>query len=250
MTDRFRRKVGSQRGASLLLVLLFLLLCAMVAASILMAAAANAGKHRSNLDEHQTYLALSSAVSLLCDELNAAEYRGQYRYWTETETVRDDSGEEHEVTHKYFEQVDGSYTYTGTGATEDGKLKSILLGDFDAIFAEMNRDSSLLNDFVQKDFKTTLVSYSHALEMKPQTGVALLDEQEIAVTLNVVEESYAIELTAKLGDYSIQAEITPDDNVPRITTLGDPSEEETKQTAPLKWKLGWITTGAEGGDSP
>ena len=250
MTDRFRRKVGSQRGASLLLALLFLLLCAMVAASILMAAAANAGKHRSNLTEHQTYLALSSAVSLLCDELNAAEYRGQYKYWTETEKVEDESGEEHEVTHKHFKQVDGSYTYTGTGATEDGKLKSILLGDFDAIFAEMNRDSSLLNDFVQKDFKTTLVSYSHALEMKPQTGVALLDEQEIAVTLNVVEESYAIELTATLGDYSIQAEITPAETMPTIGTLSYPDEREIKQTAPMKWKLGWITTGAEGGDSP
>lgn len=248
MTDHFRRKVHSQRGASLLLALLFLLLCAMVGASVLMAAASNAGKHRSNLTEHQTYLALSSAVSLLCDELNAAEYQGQYKYWTETEKVEDESGEEHEVTRRYFEQVDGSYTYTHS--TEDGKLKSILLENFDAIFAEKNKESPLLSGFAQKDFKTTPVSYSHALEVKPQTGVALLDNQKIDVTLNVVKESYAIELTAKLGDYSIQAEITPDGSVPMITTLGTPDEYVTKQTAPLKWKLGWITTGAEGDDSP
>ena len=248
MTDHFRRKVHSQRGASLLLALLFLLLCAMVGASVLMAAASNAGKHRSNLTEHQTYLALSSAVSLLCDELNAAEYQGQYLYWTTTETVTNEDGEEHEVTHKHFQQVDGSYTYTSS--TEDGKLKSILLGNFDAIFAEMNKNSLSLNGFDQKDFKTTPVSYSHALEMKPQTGVALLDDQEIAVTLNVVKESYAIEVTAQLGDYSIQAEITPNGNVPMITTLDNPNEYVTKQTAPLKWKLGWITTGAEGDDSP
>ena len=245
MTDRFRRKVRSQRGASLLLALLFLLICAMVGASILMAAAANAGKHRSNLDEHQTYLALSSAVSLLCDELNAAEYRGQYLYWTTTETVEIAEGENQEITHKHFKQVDGSYTYTGSA--EEGKLKSILLENFDAIFAEMNRNSPSLEGFNETIFKSTTVSYSHSLELTPQTGITLLDGQDIEITLNVVQDSYAMELTATLGDYSIQAEITPTETMPAIGTLNSPNEDITKQTDPMKWKLGWITTGEEEG---
>lgn len=78
MMDAIFQKLRSQKGASMLLALLFLLICSMVTASILMAAAANAGKHRSNLEEHQIYLALSSAVSTLCDELNRCEYRGRY----------------------------------------------------------------------------------------------------------------------------------------------------------------------------
>ena len=249
MTDRFRRKVRSQRGASLLLALLFLLICAMVGASILMAAASNAGKHRSNLTEHQTYLALSSAVSLLCDELNAAQYQGQYKYWTETvEVGNDEDGNPIMETRDYFEQVDGSYTYTGSA--EEGKLKSILLENFDAIFAAMNEDSPSLAGFYERKFKPTTVSYSHNLELTPQTGIALLDGQDIKITLNVVQESYAMELTATLGDYSIQAEITPTETMPTIGALNNPDESVTKQTAPMKWKLGWITTGAEEGDEP
>lgn len=241
MTDRFRRKVRSQRGASLLLALLFLLICAMVGASILMAAASNAGKHRSNLTEHQTYLALSSAVSLLCDELNAAEYRGQYRYWTTEHSVDNGDGTTTPITRQHFEQVSGKYT---------GAMGAILLSDFDAIFAEMNKSSPSLTGFYERKFKPTTVSYSHNLELTPQTGIALLDGQDIKITLNVVEESYAIELTATLGDYSIQAEITPAETMPTIGTLSYPDEREIKQTAPMKWKLGWITTGAEEGDDP
>lgn len=241
MTDRFRRKVRSQRGASLLLALLFLLLCAMVAASILMAAAANAGKHRSNLDEHQTYLALSSAVSLLCDELNAAEYRGQYLYWTTEYSVDNGDGTTTSITRDHFEQVSGKYT----GAMED-----ILLSDFDAIFAEMNNHSPSLVSFYEIKFKPTTVSYRHNLKLTPQTGIALLDGQDIEISLNVVKDSYAIELTATLDGYSIQAEITPTETMPAIGTLSYPDKDVTRQTNPMKWKLGWITTGAEGGDSP
>lgn len=113
MIQAFRRKLRSQRGASMLLALLFLALCTMVAASILMASAANAGKHRSNLTEHQQYLALSSAVSLLCDELSAAEYRAQYTCWTTTEDGgKDEDGNPITYTSYHFNQESGYYSGT------------------------------------------------------------------------------------------------------------------------------------------
>ena len=75
---RMRGKWESQSGASILLALLFLLVCMMVSASVLMAAASNAGKIRSNYEEQQRYLALSSALRLVAGELERAEYRGRY----------------------------------------------------------------------------------------------------------------------------------------------------------------------------
>ena len=84
------RKLHSQHGASILLALLFLLVCMMAAASVLTAAVSNAGKIRSNYEEQQRYLALSSALRLVAGELEQAEYRGRYTVtqWTEilTET--------------------------------------------------------------------------------------------------------------------------------------------------------------------
>lgn len=86
-----REKLHNQRGASILLALLFLLVCMMVAASVLMAAVSNAGKIRSNYEEQQRYLALSSALRLVAGELERAEYRGQYKFnlWSETKKEED-----------------------------------------------------------------------------------------------------------------------------------------------------------------
>lgn len=91
---KLREKLHSQRGASILLALLFLLVCMMVAASVLMAAVSNAGKIRSNYDEQQRYLALSSALRLVVDELEQAKYYGWYTVeeWNETITVKDADG--------------------------------------------------------------------------------------------------------------------------------------------------------------
>lgn len=71
---QLREKLHSQNGASILLALLFLLVCMMAAASILMAAVSNAGKIRSNYEEQQQYLALSSAIRLVSSQLERAAY--------------------------------------------------------------------------------------------------------------------------------------------------------------------------------
>lgn len=75
-----KAKLNSRRGASLLLALLFFLIALLVGASILMAAASNGGKAKSNRDEQQAYLTLSSALQLVVDDINGATYSGKYRY--------------------------------------------------------------------------------------------------------------------------------------------------------------------------
>lgn len=80
--ERLGKKLHSERGASLVMALLLLFVCMMVAASILAAASSNAGKHRSNRVEQQKYLTLSSALRLVCDELERAEYTGKYTLYT------------------------------------------------------------------------------------------------------------------------------------------------------------------------
>ncbi len=86
---RLREKLHSESGASILLALLMFLVCGMVASSILAAATSNAGKARSNQVEHQKYLTLSSAIRLVADELERAEYTGQYNLYEWFETFTD-----------------------------------------------------------------------------------------------------------------------------------------------------------------
>lgn len=235
MTQKIVHKLRSQRGASLLLALLFLMICSLVAASILMAAAANAGKRRSNLEEHQTYLALSSAVSLLCDELNAAEYRGQYRYWEETDTITNADETTTTVTEYYFVQENGAYS---------SELSSILLDNFDALFAAQIEKDLAGRTFTQKDIKTTSVTAEYQLTIHPQTGTDL-DDREVGVTLEV-KDTYAMYLTATLDDYTIEAELTPNESKPKLPSfLANSGADTIQQTDPMQWKIGWITTGGE-----
>lgn len=228
-------KLRSRRGASMLLALLFLLICSMAAASILMAAAANAGKHRSNLEEHQVYLALSSAVSTLCDELNQSEYQGQYLSWKRTvQTGTNDLGQPIFTTYYYFKQVDGVYVHEDAGA--DAYLKELLLADFDAIFA----DSITLPPGVSNEGDKSGSLVPHYLTLTPQTGTDL-DGTRVHITLEV-KDSYAIYITAYLDGlegYKVEAELTPSASAPTLPPLS--YEEVTKQTAPMTWRLGWIT---------
>ena len=243
MKTALKRKLQSQRGASLLLALLFLALCSLVSATILMAAVSNAGKARSNLREHQSYLALSSAVDLICDEIVRSEYQGRYHYEEEIiETPVEDpeTGEETiETTIKYhFTQREGSCTHKG--ADTESQLTGLLKKDLDTLFAR-HIESTLDRDEFAKWEVQSGGTFAHTWKVHPQTGTAL-DEKEVEVQLKVVKESYAIELTALLDGYQLQAELTPSTNRPSLP--GTLSQGDNK-TEPLQWKVGWITTGEE-----
>lgn len=232
-------KLRSQRGASMLLALLFLLICSMVTASILMAAVANAGKHRSNLEEHQVYLALSSAVSILCDELNETEYRGQYHYWKTIKTTTDPvTGAESSETLHHFEQLEGTYTHISP-ATGDGYLKDVLLNNFDSLFAKEVNGKLNAADFETFDLMPQTTDMKHTLTLTPDTGTEL-DDTPVHITLEV-KDSYAIYMTAYLDGldaYQVEAELTPLESKPSVSA---PPATGAHSTQAMKWTLGWIT---------
>ena len=248
MKTALKRKLQSQRGASLLLALLFLALCSLVSATILMAAVSNAGKARSNLREHQSYLALSSAVDLICDEIVRSEYQGKYHYRekvVETPVKDPETGEEtiETTTYYYFTQLEGSCTHKG--ADTESQLTGLLLTgllkkDLDTLFARHIESTLDKDEFAEWEVQSD-GTFAHTWKVHPQTGTAL-DEKVVEVQLKVVEESYAIELTAQLDGYQLQAELTPSTNRP---SLPNPLPTGESRTESLQWKVGWITTGEE-----
>ena len=243
MKTALKRKLQSQRGASLLLALLFLALCSLVSATILMAAVSNAGKARSNLREHQSYLALSSAVDLICDEIVRSEYQGIYNYKevVEETPVKDpETGKEtiETTTYYYFTQLEGSCTRKG--ADTESQLTGLLKKDLDTLFAQQIESTLDRGKFATLTLQSG-GTFNHTWKVYPQTGTAL-DEKEVEVQLKVVKESYAIELTAQLDGYQLQAELTPSTNRPSLPGTLSQGDNKTK---PLQWKVGWITTGEE-----
>ena len=134
MKNRLRIKLKSCRGASILMALLFMLVCMMVASSVLMAAASNSGKLRSNQQEQQKYLALASALRLVCDELTAAEYIGQYNYQVNEYIIYDDEGHGHLDHYIYtYSQRTGDFACELTEGALDNLLP--LRRDLDILLA-------------------------------------------------------------------------------------------------------------------
>ena len=81
-----RRKLNSQRGASMLMALLLMLVGIMVSAVIISAATAAVNK-RSEKEQQQAYLAVSSAAKLVRDDFQSLT--GRYKDVTTTVTHAD-----------------------------------------------------------------------------------------------------------------------------------------------------------------
>lgn len=249
--NRMKQKLKSEYGASILLALLFFLICTLVTAVLLMAAASNAGKVRSNREMHQKYLAVSSALELVCEDLLSAEYYGQYGFREEVETIEHDDGTTSMYRKYYYDQIEGKY---------DCELSGLLLDELDRMFyAQMQTD---VNGFSHTSNETThLHTYlgNTELAVEPQTYIITitprrdgeeLTAQKVIVTIRL-DESYTVNLYARLAEddgadaaaYAMEAELTPL-SLPEIKTR--PTTDGEHQSEPLKWRLGWITKASEG----
>lgn len=246
--NRLKQKLKSESGASILLALLFFLICALVAAAVLMAAVSNAGKIKSNQEMHQKYLAVSSALELVCDDLLSAEYRGQYTVEVTKTQVTNDEGE----------QVDTyTYTYKQTNGKYDCELGKMLLGELDQIFAkQMTSDvagfntSASDNETYSGPENTNLTANTtHTLTISPPaTGSVKMPTVQVFVTLD--KSSYTINLVARLVEdaaYGMEAELTPEESsIPQLTKQQEKNPEgKPYQTDPMTWKLGWITKASQ-----
>ena len=252
---RISEKMRSQSGASILLALLFFLLCAMVGASVLMAAASNAGKIRSNRQEQQKYFTLSSALQLVCDELEAAQYTAKYRYVVEDighdEPIQNGDETGSVWVHDYYK-----YTYTQeTGAYSAVSPKGLpedvlpLLQELDWLFSRdasaavaLKRAEATGND--QYDY------VSSAATSKPQKHL-------LSITVNAADKSELYQLvtvTVQLGEtdankYYLYLSATLEDDpnyvmYAELVSHGTPSigsAQEGENTSSVTWTLSQIT---------
>lgn len=256
--DRLRKKLHSSRGASILLALLFLLVCMMVGASVLMAAVSNAGKLRSNREEQQKYLTLSSALTLMCGELERVEYVGKYSYHREPVyiTVTDEEGNTTSVFDHYkhdYKQKTGELRVAGT-AWELNETAP-LYHDLDSMFADNFQvppgQRSPLDEYRYTALNDIQPQSPHALTLAVDADRdacgALTDEVQITVRINAKGE---VVLTATLKDhleYIMEALLKPGGKPENLLVLSGQAANGSCETAPLTWTLDHVVKKEAGG---
>lgn len=234
---KIREKLRSESGASILLALLFFLLCAMVGASVLMAAASNAGKSRSNREEQQKYLTLSSALQLVCDELTAAKYTASFDL-IKTEEIKKNVGTEAEPNwvldyyKYYYEQKTGDYT--------EKTLENVLplVNVLDSLFAQnQGLPKTLPNGKDQHIYAGVTPAPGGTFELTLTVDASdkpgLAQPVKVEVTLN---ENYRLSLKAWLENdstYTMYGTILPT-GTPELTA-------GAMSTTEIGWKLSQIT---------
>lgn len=242
------RKLRSQRGASILLAMLFLEVCMMAGASILMAASSNAGKIRSSKEEQQVYLALSSALKIVTDDLTSVPYYGQFEYREEIITPQEQTLERK------------SHIFTQQQGKWDCRLKDFFLPNFDALFGEYLKKEPWKPDnpdleqweyvvLPEEDARNVLRTLTIVPELEELRGFQV----KISVT---VQSDYDMNLCAVLAEvppeygqvwqfreYEMNAELTPEDTAPHIDD-GALTKNSVNESTSMKLRLGWIT-GAE-----
>ena len=250
------KKWKSSQGASILIALLFLLVSMMVGASVLMAAASNAGKSRSNREEQQKYLTLSSALQLVCDELTAAEYTAKYEVTTEVIPIYEYNANTGKDEHKGDRY---KHTYAPTNGEIIGWSFSgtpcvlPIVEELDKVFANIGSRGKV------DVSKSEVNSHSHVYWTSSNTGVSphtittevtsnddtwLTEAVEVKAELHG-NDSYNITLTAKLvkdNTYTMFATLVLDGDGPKLkdssnTTAGT----VTESCNAIRWKLNQIT---------
>lgn len=202
---RLYKKMHSQEGASILLALLLFLLCAMVAASILAAAVSNAGKNKSNQIEQQKYLTLTSALQLVCDELEQIEYTGKYTVteWDVITEVTDNNDPSNPVTttttKQFFSCRQTEGAYEGSDLYQLVPLENAL----DEIFAKhftgagYQERSGIENSTNTFDLTVELPS---DLKGYPYSGPKVYEvDSKVTVKVELSPSTHHITLTAWLG---------------------------------------------------
>jgi hypothetical protein len=238
----------SKYGATIRLVLPFLLLCALVAI-ILRVVLPDTGADTQQ--EQQLYLAVSSALELVCDDLQSATYTGAFAY-TEFE---EDVGDTGRRTVRHYEQQEGTY---------ECMLQSLLWEDFDKLFGErLRQDVDALEeqntdkDAVRYESQVLDISetglFRHTLTITPHitSDPDDLCNQPVEVTVDVVPQNetderkiYTIEVTATLQDYQMNAELAAAASEPTLQNAE--RVEGNLYEASMTWELAEVTTGGKG----
>ena len=182
----------------MMLAFLMLLLCIMVASSVLAAAASNAGKIKSNRIEQQKYMTLTSAVQLICDDLEKANYTAKYDIY---EWKVEAGGAE------YFHIKPYPGDYSGNeldGQIPLGKwLNRIFFGEGRSGYDYNALTGSTVGPPYECTLKVTLPDglegYPYPAGSPPGSPIYQVD-QTVTVRVKIDENTHNITLTAWLGE--------------------------------------------------
>ena len=256
--EALKKKWNSCQGASILLALLFLLVCMMVGTSVLMAADSNMGKIRSNKEEEQRYFTLSSAMTLLCDELRSVEYVGKYKYTWENKSYTVGTPPD-EITIVYtehtFTQRKSEVRVVDRILREPWGLNKTLplYNDLDAVFVKEFEQEDY-TDPITGDvyiFKTSQEAGGEAVPdpslKNPYTLELELDSgdygdlsEPVSITVKLDTESGNIILSAFLKehpDYKMEAALTCNDLPKNLLVINTTTPYPDNETEPLTWTL-------------
>lgn len=273
--NRIRNKLRGESGASLLLALLFFLLCGMVGASVLAAAASNGGTWHGNQVEQQRYFAVSSALRLVCDQLEKAEYTAKVEVGLPTDTyvsfVDIDGVSKTYIKREYNrKQTAGEFQLVNVPSDVENKLKQ----ELDYLFRETFPDDAKSGGTHTHDDGVGAVeggtwTYYHdsaltdsELSEPGDTGKqTLIIKLDVSASPDVGNLKKDVAVTVRLGDGSdsetnkkwwlyVEAELKDGGQVltaasaklkPYDTTPTPDFDENSNSTAlsysPVKWKL-------------
>ncbi len=127
------KKLKSNRGASILFALLLLIVCVVAGSAALTSAASNLGRYTHLRQDQQRYLAVSSAVRLVREELCGGTYTASAQL-SETYTRHSSTNAEGQVSW-WTEGPDYALTDLVTGADRyDGSFQPWLESQLDDVF--------------------------------------------------------------------------------------------------------------------
>lgn len=257
-----RKKLNSSRGASILMALLFLLVCMMVGASVLMAAASNAGKLRSNREEQQKYLTLSSALTLIYDELESVEYVGRYQYEQKEmyRTELDTDGNAVSVLDHYdriYSQQEGELRAGGS----PWKLKQVLplYNDLDIFFANQFKvpagQQNPLDKYIytRLDVSAIQPKSPHTVKLAANTDETYGGLSEPVIVTVQMRNNGNILVMAFLEnhpEYIMEAMLKSNKKPDQLLVLNNSPSDGNNETEPIQWTLDYIVKKgkeAEGG---
>lgn len=211
----------------MVLALVFLLVCVLVGVSVLMAAASNAGRSGSNRQEQQYYLALSSALQLVSDDLQESSYVGKMDFDPNAGGKRQYTAQKGDLT--------GSGMFSSSSGS--GKLntafRDALDESFDIYIVEyLKAHEASGATYEYKNFATEIADPTITLELTPQGGK--LDGYKFQITLTV-EKDLNIILKAAITDipagapemlksYTMEMELRPA-KLPELSTVTEPTTE-------------------------
>jgi len=212
-------KLNSRRGASILLALLFLLVAMLVAASVLMAAVSNAGKVRSNYDEQQKYFALSSALRVVADQIEEAQYTVNYEVytWTVSVEVGETENEKGETVPVY---EDRHYYQIGQlgGTFKCGKLTGLAIKVLDF--------TKELDGVYAKEFtKEGYIPYGNVVNISPY------DKRTLTVTVDT--DGMPDNFEGKFPAVTVEVEMKANMDIHLTATLTDGEDTDTGKKAKI-----------------